>query len=84
MVEDILRDDKFARNSDETLFREICNRNHINIYELDLVKTCNTVKRWRADFNHHNMYLPTDPKIIKRRKLLEIACREEFSPLNWY
>lgn len=84
MVEEVLKDDKDCRNSDEKLFRTICNRNHINIYELDLVKACNAVKRYRADLNHHFNYLPTEPKVIKARKLLAEKCREEFSPLNWY
>ena len=82
MVEEVLQVDKDSRNSDEKLFWTVCNRNHINIYSLDLVKACNCLKRWRADFNHKFMYLPTDPRVIKRRKLLEIICREEFSPLN--
>jgi hypothetical protein len=40
------------------------------------------IKRTRALLNSEGLYLPTDEKILKQRKLLEIEKRIEFSPSN--
>lgn len=40
------------------------------------------IKRIRAKFNEQGMYLPTDEKVIKQRKLNEQVWHEEFSPSN--
>lgn len=51
----------------------------IDLY--DLPKE-DTVKRIRAKFNSEGKYLPTDPEVIKQRKLNEIEWHEEMSPSN--
>lgn len=40
------------------------------------------VKRLRAKFNERGLYLPTDQKVLKQRKLLEKVWHNEFSPSN--
>lgn len=40
------------------------------------------VKRLRARFNERGMYLPTEEKILKQRKLLEKKWHFEMSPSN--
>jgi len=40
------------------------------------------VKRIRAKFNEEGKYLPTDPEVIKQRRLNEQVWHEEYSPSN--
>lgn len=40
------------------------------------------VKRIRAKFNADGLYLPTDEKVLKQRKLLEKVWHNQFSPSN--
>lgn len=40
------------------------------------------VKRYRARFNERGMYLPTNEKVLKQRKLLEKVWHNEMSPSN--
>lgn len=40
------------------------------------------VKRLRAKFNERGMYLPTDEKVLKQRKLLQKIWHQEMSPSN--
>jgi len=40
------------------------------------------IKRIRAKFNEEGKYLPTDPRVIKQRRLKEQVWHEEYSPSN--
>jgi len=51
----------------------------VDLYELPRE---DMIKRTRALLNSEGLYLPTDEKILKQRKLLEIEKRIEFSPSN--
>lgn len=70
---------KFYR---EYLFLNEENELCVKIKDLyDLPKE-DTVKRIRAKFNSEGKYLPTDPEVIKQRKLNEIEWHEEMRPSN--
>lgn len=40
------------------------------------------IKRYRARFNERGLYLPTDEKVLKQRKLLQKSWHLEMSPSN--
>lgn len=92
-VERCLIDFPETRNSDVALTHRIIyqyHNSHIKKFE-DIWWTTTTiqkqiredhVKRLRATFNSRGMYLPTEPKVLKQRKLLEKVWHNEMSPSN--
>lgn len=76
MIEAVLISNPETRNSDELLFWWVMNIYNIYIHDIEVVKAGNNVKRVRAKFNQKGMYLPTNEKIVeKRKKLSEIYKR---------
>ncbi len=95
-IEDVLINFPSTRNSDaQLLFRvieqfyndsgkEVIKVNDRWYFSADVLKEINQddVKRYRARFNSQGLYLPTEAKVIKARKIREVAYHNEFSPSN--
>jgi hypothetical protein len=80
MIENVLEIEPETRNSDIALMIEIWKRyfseylfNTLDcaVFLNDLYKLPREdhIKRIRADFNSRGMYLPTDPQVIKQRRI---------------
>lgn len=65
---------KLSRDSDGDLTVKLK-----NLYDLP---TQESVKRERAKLNEKGLYLPTSPKVLKQRRLLEKQYRLKYSPSN--
>ncbi len=89
-VEEVLKNNEETRNSDIALTIEVWKLFHskyikkgqggdLGIYLEDLYKlpSQDGIKRYRADFNAHRMYLPTDPAVFQKRRLNERAWKED-------
>lgn len=80
-VERILKAKEYARNNDTTLtllvwlneypskIRMCEGQKCIALKDIPLLPQENTIARIRKQFQDEGLYLPTDPKIIKQRKL---------------
>jgi hypothetical protein len=78
MIEFILNEFSETRNSDEKLFAKILGIYKIYIRDLDVVTACNFLTRCRRKFHQNNMFLPTDPEVINRRKNLSEIYKRQY------
>ncbi len=94
-IEHILKRKPQARNSDialticlwETYYTNLVMRGDrdktfINLDSLYNLPSQDNIKRIRAKFNSEGLYLPTDKRVIKQRKLNEADWHENMSPSN--
>ena len=92
-VEYCLKNFPETRNSDPMLTFKVIyefHNSHIKQFENNWWTTTEIqkeiredhVKRLRAKFNERGMYLPTDEKVLKQRKLLQKIWHQEMSPSN--
>lgn len=66
IVEDTLHNYPLTRNSDEELVKHICRK-----YGKEQLRIFESVRRTRQKFNEQGLYLPTDLKIAKQRRINE-------------
>ena len=80
MVESVLAEDIQARNNDLWLILQIWQKKQqvkcfIPYTELKKMITPESITRCRRKLNEDHRYLPTDPKVIRRRRLREREIR---------
>lgn len=92
-VESILRDHEKARNNDGVLYAHFINKYCGNLISLNQngeksialkdfyrLPPMENIRRSRQIIqNDHNMYLPTDPAVLKARKIKEANIRSEIA-----
>lgn len=78
LVEEAL-EDEFARNSDIWLILKIWKgqglRFHCEVPVSDLVSP-ESIRRSRQLFQSSGLFVPTDPEVIKKRKIRELEVRD--------
>lgn len=90
IIEQCLKEDEASRNSDirltnylwikhygGRLFKDNDGKWSVRLIDIYGLPREDDVKRIRALFNNKGMYLPTDPEVIKQRRLNELQWRKE-------
>jgi len=82
----LLETDERCRNSDKWLTYQVM-RKFTNIYipfeDFEKIPSFESIRRTRAHIqNKEKLFLPTDPAVIKKRRMRAEEWREFFSPKN--
>ena len=85
-VLELLETDEKCRNSDKVLTYKVM-RKFTNIYipfeDFEKIPSFESIRRTRAYIqNKEKKFLPTDPNVIKKRRIRQEEWREFFSPKN--
>ena len=89
-VEAILREYPYARENDFYLYLLFLRKHspelakHIQFIPIELIKNApsmETITRIRRKLQHEGKYLPKNPKVLKRRKLLEQEWRKNINKI---
>ena len=84
-IEFVLKEEMCTNESDEVLLEYFLKIYHprIEIPFKNIVSACNLLTRIRRKFNQEWKYLPQNPQVLYKRRILQRAFADEYRTLKW-